>query len=393
MVIANPINNEVTNSYAVLFAIFALFVVNFETLAAGVTGSDIQQESPLLLAAFIEDEKRPQQAPLDKKFQEKDTSSWAFYFDNDLFASPGKDRDYTGGVSLTLSGAKAASHAISVDPVLGTLNHWLGIGGVGDTTLHSVEFGLTAFTPDNILSKIPVFDDRPYASLIYISNTRQSVNHQSKSSVISSLTLGVLGFNVAGEFQNTIHKVVNADQARGWDKQISDGGEATFRYSLSKQYVRWADYSDASSNYEIKTARKVSVGYLTDVSWSVSGRFGRIRTPWSSFNPQNTTYAEKALPLADVTTKPKNEFYIWAGLSMHLRAYNVLFQGQFKDSIVTYDSDELNHLVGETWLGVTSELDSGLRLSYFLRGQTSEIKKGPGSRNPIWGGIVISRSI
>ncbi len=387
------LNRSLVDVTVGIVLVATLFLTDSDAIAMSRADSKPRHDGPLLLAASIEDEKRLQVEFTDETQQKKGGSGWAFYFDNDLFASTGRDRDYTGGVSFTLSGPQAATYTLSVDPVLGAVNGWLGVGNSGDKILNSFEFGLTAFTPENIDLAVPLFDDRPYAGLIYISNTRQNVNYKNRSSVISSLTIGVLGLNIPGEFQNKLHKIFDATQAQGWGNQISDGGELTFRYSLSKQYVRWADYSAPGYNYEIKTARNVNVGYLTDLTWSVSGRFGKIRTPWSSFNPQNAAYAEKGLPLADLNNQPKNEFYFWAGLSVHLRAYNALIQGQFRDSAVTYDRDELNHVVGELWVGVTSELDSGLRLSYFLRGQSSEIKSGPGSRKPVWGGIIVSRSI
>jgi len=386
-------NNILAIKMGVILVSAALLGTGSSAMATPRVSEIFTQKTPLILANFLGNEKRPQPTPLDENQQEKESGGWAFYFDNDLFASTGKDRDYTGGISLTLSGLQAANYPVSVDPILGTVNSWFNIGHNSDTRLHSFEFGLTAFTPENIQETAPVFDDRPYASLVYISNTRQDINYQKRTSLISSLTIGALGLNVAGEFQNLIHKIVDSDEAQGWGNQISDGGEFTFRYSLSKQSVRWFDYSTNKFNYEIKTARTVNAGYLTDLTWSISGRFGKIRTPWSSFNPQNAAYAEKGLPLAELNEQPKNELYFWTGMSVHLRAYNALLQGQFRDSIVTYDRDELNHVVGEVWVGVTSELDSGLRLSYFLRGQTSEIKFGPGSRKPVWGGIIVSRSI
>jgi len=385
-------NNQLAAANVILLSVALLAAGS--SVQATPRGEEIfAQANPVKLASFLDDEKRAKREPLDESQQEKERGGWAFYFDNDLFASTGRDRDYTGGISLTLSGFQAVDYPVSVDPLLGTVNSWLNIDHNSDARLYSFEFGLTAFTPENIQATAPVFDDRPYASLVYISNTRQDINYQKRTSLISSLTIGALGLNVAGEFQNLIHKIVDSDEAQGWDNQISDGGEFTFRYSLSKQRVRWFDYSTNNFNYEIKTARTVNAGYLTDLTWSISGRFGKIRTPWSSFNPQNAAYAEKGLPLAELNEQPKNEFYFWTGMSIHLRAYNALLQGQFRDSVVTYDRDELNHVVGEIWMGVTTELDSGLRLSYFLRGQTSEIKSGPGSRRPVWGGIIVSRSI
>jgi hypothetical protein len=39
---------------------------------------------------------------------EKDWSGWALYFDNDLLTAGNKDQNYTGGIAITLSGARAA---------------------------------------------------------------------------------------------------------------------------------------------------------------------------------------------------------------------------------------------------------------------------------------------
>jgi len=390
------INTKDKRTFGVITSLVAsiLLVVPYHDVNAV---SDIQvrpqQGSQIRLATFIEDEKHPQRKMTNKKRQDKKASNWAFYLDNDLFASTGKDRDYTGGMSLTLSGSKVANYTISIDPVLGVINNWLGLKAIDDNALYSTEFGLTAFTPEDTQAKAPIFDDRPYASLVYLSNTRQHVNLQTKSSLISSLTFGVLGLNVASAFQNSIHKTFGSDQAKGWDNQISEGGEFTFRYSLSKQTVQFSNYSQPASNYEVQTANSLSVGYLTEVSWSLSSRLGRIRSPFASFNPQTVAYAEKNLPLAKTNATPKNELYFWSGISLRLRAYNAFLQGQFRDSAVTYNSGELNHLIGEAWVGVTGELPNGYRLSYFVRGQSAEIKKGPGSRSPVWGGIIVSHSI
>ena len=41
--------------------------------------------------------------------------------------------------------------------------------------LHSVQYGTMLFTPGDITSAAPIFDDRPYGSLFYISNTELTV--------------------------------------------------------------------------------------------------------------------------------------------------------------------------------------------------------------------------
>ncbi|MCP4769762.1 MAG: lipid A deacylase LpxR family protein [Gammaproteobacteria bacterium] len=77
---------------------------------------------------------------------------------------------------------------------------------------------------------------------------------------------------------------------------------------------------------------------------------------------------------------------------MKARAYNVFLQGQFKDSEVTYDSDELNHGIVEAWVGYTVALKGGYSFTYSIRGHTSELKHGTGDRNVVWGGLLITKS-
>jgi len=68
-----------------------------------------------------------------------------------------------------------------------------------------------------------------------------------------------------------------------------------------------------------------------------------------------------------------------------LRAYNVFLQGQFKDSAVTYSSDEVNHAIIEAWVGYTIGLSDGYSFTYSIRGHSSELKQGNGDRNVVWG--------
>jgi len=48
-------------------------------------------------------------------------------------------------------------------------------------------------------------------------------------------------------------------------------------------------------------------------------------------------------------------------------------------------------LVADAWLGVTKQFDTGWRLSYLLRGQSSEVKVGNADRSVVWGGLIISK--
>lgn len=358
-------------------ALLLLLVINVAAAEPAIT-PDLSSDR------WLENSKR-----LNEKFNEPRRITWSLYFDNDVLTNRDKDRDYTGGVTATFSGAAAADHFFSIDRPLGFLNGLLTVDRAYDEkrslVLHAYEIGLTVFTPDNTRTEAPVFDDRPYASLVYASNTRQYFQPEQKVSWITSLSLGILGLNAAGELQNDIHKIGGSREARGWKNQISEGGEPTFRYSATRQQY----YNTGRLNMDFTSATRISVGYLTEASYGGGFRWGKIRSPWWSFNVDQNPHGAKEDP-TPVAASHRDELYFFAGANIKLRLYNALLQGQFRDSVVEYDYDQLNPLILEGWMGVTKEFPSGARVSYVVRRQSSEFKAGPADRAFNWGGIIFS---
>jgi hypothetical protein len=314
-------------------------------------------------------------------------SSITFAIDNDLMLPGSRDRDYSYGLNLTYAGRTAENMAPALRHSLDWLDLQLGFetGGESSLSTRKVEFGLFGFTPEDITISEPIPGDRPYASLVYVSSTRERYDRDAETSWQSTLTLGVLGLDFVGEVQNFVHDKTSGDRARGWDNQISAGGEPTARYSLSRQTLLY----DNAAGFELKSTVQGSVGYLTEAAWSLSLRKGKLQTPWVSFNPELTSYGEKA-----VSTNGGNvdEHYLWAGIAFKARAYNVFLQGQFRDSALTYDSDEINHGIVEAWVGYSVTFVNGFSLTYSIRGHTAELKEGPGNRSVVWGSLQLARN-
>ena len=225
-----------------------------------------------------------------------------------------------------------------------------------------------------------------------MTNTRQSIDPARRRSLVTSLTLGVLGLEVAPSIQNDLHRVLDFEPAQGWDHQISDGGELTARYGLAVQSMLYRDRGTGFASAEVQSTLKGNLGYLTDLGWNLSGRWGRLRSPWWSHGPQLSEFAEKSAPQAPRAAAQRPESYLWAGLGVRLRLYNAFLQGQFRHSAVTLDRARLRSWLAEAWLGYTHELPGGLRISYVLRGQTAEIKRGPAARRAAWGGLIVSQA-
>jgi hypothetical protein len=339
------------------------------------------------VSAFDKGEKRDT-LPIPESVGKTDPrTSRSFGFDNDVLVPGSRDQDYTYGLNLTFSGEGAEDHWASLHAPLEWLDKKIGVDKRVDNAIesHKIEYGLFGFTPENITLAEPQTDDRPYAGLVYISSTQERYQPAGEVSWQSTLTVGVLGLEIVGNLQRGVHSAIDSAEPRGWDNQISDGGELTARYSLARQHLLYRN----GSGFEIKSTTLGSIGYLTEASWSLSMRAGKIHTPWVSFNPELTSYGEKAIP-SDLGRV--SEHYFWTGVSLKARAYNAFLQGQFRDSDVTYASDELNHGIVEAWAGYTVAIRSGYSFTYSIRGHTSELKDGAGDRNVIWGGLLITKS-
>ncbi len=345
-----------------------------------------------IASAEIEDEDRAAlhqaRAAQNQKLNQIDSRpSWALAFDNDILVPGSRDQDYTYGINLTLAGNQVENHWASMHRPLDWINNLIGLDGVigPGTKSGKIEYGLFGFTPEDITVTAPQQDDRPYASLIYVSSSRENYDSMREVSWQSTLTLGVMGLNLVGDIQNVVHSALGSDKAKGWDNQISEGGEPTARYSISRQSLLFRSVS----GFEVKSTVQGSIGYITETSLSLSARAGKIRSPWVSFNPELGSYGEKANPNARVKV---SEHYAWAGIAIKYRAYNAFLEGQFKDSVVTYSDDEINRSIVEAWLGYTLGFDDGYSITYSIRGHSSEIKQGNADRNVVWGGLLLSKT-
>jgi hypothetical protein len=369
------------------FVISLLIGASSFTWAAQNTYLAPQQPEWLQVATLVDDEKQPLLHLHDQPT--KPTSSWAFAFDNDLLVPGHRDQDYTYGLNFTQTGESARAASFSLNKSLVAIDNLIGFNHSSLSTQEtfSREIGAFGFTPEDITVSEANPNDRPYASLVYLSSSREQVDLVDNIAWKSTLTIGALGLNLVGELQNVAHQGTNGKTAQGWNNQISDGGELTGRYVIARQKY----FDSFSENVEVKSTVQASVGYLTEASWSLSMRTGRIHSPWSSFNPELASYGEKSSYSSNA--KSVSERYFWAGVAVKARAYNAFLQGQFRDSAVTYEHHQLNPVLVEAWAGYTFAFKQGYRISYVLRGHSSEIEEGAGDRNLLWGGIIIARSL
>lgn len=318
-------------------------------------------------------------------------SGWRINVDNDLLTGQNTDRDYTGGLAVTLSGRRVQQYPVTLESLRSSIDHLIAFpklyNASSSLSFHSQQYGMTLFTPDDIDSVAPVYDDRPYASLFYLSNTEFTVLPDQDTAYVSRLTIGLLGLDAAEDVQTFLHDITSSDVPSGWDNQVSSGGEPTamLSYSMQKNLFR-------SKSQQLKAEYEANVGFITDVNAGLSWRWGRINSSWWSFNPYQSKYIQQSMPVFSSNAESqKNELYLWAGGRINFRIYNALLQGQFRHSEVTVSSDELERLVAEFWFGLTGEIARQYYVSIFVRGHTGEFV-GVNSRDAAWVGLTFTRT-
>jgi hypothetical protein len=335
--------------------------------------------------------------PFDEAHEPYNTG-WILNFDNDLFVpNSAEDADYTGGLAITLTGRRVTEYGLSLHPLLLRIDRMLGIDtlyeGRSRGQYHAMQFGAIAFSPGDLTARAPIPDDRPYAELLFLSNARLSLHESGRIAYRSTFTVGILGLGVVPLVQDALHGLTGSEDPNGYNQQISDGGEPTIRYAVSRHALLAAGFSDRGRRHEITFSTGASVGYLTEGSAAISVRWGRISSPWWSFTPDLTDYmARPILAPRRVLGRAAREFYFWGGVMVRARLYNSFLQGQSRESPVTFSFDELNPVIGEAWLGVTRTFGNDLVLGDAVRYQTREIRHGTGARGFQWGSLTLSKS-
>ncbi|MEJ2107008.1 MAG: lipid A deacylase LpxR family protein [Acidiferrobacteraceae bacterium] len=322
-------------------------------------------------------------------------SGWEFVLDNDAFSLLRRDSDYTGGFMLSLSGHRAAEYPYSIDPWLSRLDQWTGLDSLKDVPgarqTHNIVFGLASYTPKNIQLATPIYNERPYASVLFMANSQQTVIPEQEVAHQTTLTLGVLGLKVAKDLQDAIHSALGQNGASGWDNQISSGGELTARYTVSAQRAYMTKYNNPERDIDVVRTMDASIGYKTDFGAGLAFRIGRIRSTWWSYNRSQPDYLNMVSPVLRSGSKPRDEFFLWGGINARVQLYNALLQGQFRDSAVTFSWEQQNHFLLSGWLGLNRQYRNGLRVAFVIRANTPELNTAT-EHTDLWGSFIVGRS-
>jgi len=311
-------------------------------------------------------------------------SGIGIYIDQDMFVPfSNEDRDYTMGVAVEFFWAKEKG-LYPLDGLVKKAGEWLGIKESDNDIVYSFMLGTLAYTPDDLSGSQPIYNDRPYSSLIYLSNKR--VRTDGKNALAAEVLLGVMGSKLPGEFQAGFHSIYRdiADleptddpvEPKGWRHQISDGGELTLRLRLTNS--RLQEKLSIPKSFDVTTTMGLSLGFQTNANLGFAMRAGKLRSPfWSlPYDPVNRGNF--------VPSKAEDEWYFWAAFNARFVGYDALLQGQFRHSDVTFLYDELEHVVYDGGIGLTLGFDES-QLTISANAKSADLKIDP--RHQIWGNI------
>jgi Uncharacterized protein conserved in bacteria (DUF2219) len=329
---------------------------------------------------------------------------WLAFFDN-------QDRNYSGGISFDFmrnaSNSKISNYTIKkVDDAITYLGHGIHIKPHANRhiTTSGFSIGTTGFTPDSINTTSVLYNDRPYASLLYINFIRTSIDIKHKLTPefartlsTSEFTVGIIGTHAYHYLQNTIHVVnrwVNMGptpyDAVGWNNQISNKGEPTINYAFSKKYVLTIKDLDSTrkTRFQSTLAYRVSAGYFTGFSLDFQSRWGWIKSNPLYFNTNRFGSAASA-----TKTSKGREFFPFIGIKPIFVLRNNLISGQFKNSVHTLAPiTEANWFILEGDIGFGWNFNKKVGVYYFYRFRSPEGNKASGYPQRIhkWGGIYLN---
>ena len=348
------------------------------------------------------------------------------------------DRNYTMGVPVTeiVRGKPSGT----VWRALWSVSHgWNNLlGEQSDPDQEEVSqwgWGNSTFTPRNLRTAAPLFDDRPYASLLYVAGgytTNTAFLSDSlpltwpRLAKTTVLEVGVLGTNVSRNVQTAIHRrcCVN-DIPKGWDNQIGQGGSPTFLLSealtlntpmAESLYGRTAARASvgAECGYRcgIFANSTIAIGTtLDDLTYALSSTAPQVTNPVSLQAWNDAPQSGRAFGYS----APAQGLGGYLTIAGELVAYNELLQGAWTGTNnVTIPFSQARHAIGSATLGIdlsflTRLVCDGWRYAfsspgdpnacaphvhyYLVQGWHSRDMKNSTEGSHYWGGIKFTYDI
>lgn len=248
-----------------------------------------------------------------------DKEKWiAITIDNDAFV--GNDSGYSNG--LFVSTFEINEHPLNkadndfwVTPLMWSMPEDNFI-----ITANSYSFGQSLNTPSDIKIENPGLNELPYSALLAMSNSYITVTPEYAD--LATTTLGVVGPIALGkELQTFVHKILGANEPKGWDTQIKN--EVVFQFSRARSYRLWHSPND---NVDILVNGRGTLGTIeTALEIGSYIRYG---------NNLDTSHATTLLAASRISNPIAVQgWYFFLGSSVGYMLHNIALDGNtFRDS-------------------------------------------------------------
>ncbi len=279
-------------------------------------------------------------------------SSFGFVFDNDIWNKT--DRYYTNGVSFTFTAPflnKSPLNYILIPVSKQNASY----------SLYGLRVNHAMYTPTDLVSPGIKPDDRPFASVLSLSEFRVSNNSERFIQYQSEIQFGMIGNYALGEqAQSFIHLITPSEVPEGWTYQIKNDLILNYNFSISKGLVNL-------SNFEWIVNGGLQLGTLhTNYSLGIKLRAGKLNSYFGSLVP------------ATVWSNEKFQFSFLVESDVKYVFYNGTLQGGVffnRDSPFIITPEQLTPWVFHHRLGLTVNLKSH-QLSIYQNILSPEFKGG-----------------
>jgi lipid A 3-O-deacylase len=267
---------------------------------------------PLCTPVLADDPKTQADEPTEK-------GTISLMFENDIFYHT--DRDYTNGVQIAwTSGPKD-----NWDDAVALARDLPFFAQTGEVRT-SIALGQDIYTPRDTEVRDPDPRDRPYAGFLYASFGLIDKTDDGKMDQLN-LQLGVIGpASLAEQTQNTVHKLINDDEANGWKYQLNNEPAANLIYERTWKLID--PQSVAGLLFDIEPHAGAAVGNVYDyvnagamarLGFPLPDDYGPVRIEPSS---PGSNFFEPTGPLGA---------YVFVGVDTRAVARNIFLDGNTWD--------------------------------------------------------------
>ncbi|MAZ69808.1 lipid A deacylase LpxR family protein [Porticoccus sp.] len=274
-------------------------------------------------------------------------STLSVVYENDTFYN--RDSHYTNGVRLSWIPGSAETPQWALD--LAGAIPWFPRDG---QVLHGYSFGQNMYTPRDITLENPPDGERPYAGWLYGSVGLGVETGLQLDQVV--LTVGVVGpASLAEQTQKAVHRLVNADDPKGWDHQLRN--EPGLILAWQRNWRALVDTTLVGNQFDITPHMGATVGNIhTYGNAGLTLRYGD-NLPLDYGPPRiqpGLTGTSSFVPRPDIG------WYVFAGIEGRAVARNIFLDG---NSFRSGYSVEKKHWVGDLQFGAVL-VWRNVRLSY-----------------------------